>query len=114
MFFVKMLLSVVLVELFTELIVKSEIVKPLRQRIKGINSWFSELFSCGYCMSVWVAFGVAIASGLSYTFTGILPVDLGLTAFILHRLSNYLHNFNDRWLDKYYDPRFVNSQRGDD
>lgn len=114
MFFVKFALSVVLVELLTELIVKSEIAKPLRKKIKGINSWFRELFSCGYCMSVWVAFGVAILTGVSYSFTGVFPVDVGITAFILHRFSNYLHNFNDKWLDKYYDTRFVNAERVDD
>lgn len=114
MLFLKFFLAVILVELFTELIVKSTIFKPIRRRIKQIGPWFKELFSCGYCMSVWVAFGVVFLLQLSYSFTGIRLVDLGLTAFIIHRLSNYLHNFNDKWLDKYYDQRFVNAERSED
>lgn len=114
MFVLKILLAVILVELLTELIVKSTIFKPFRRRIKSLGSWFRELFSCGYCMSVWVAFGVVLVLQLSYDFTGITPVDLGLTALIVHRLANYLHNFNDKWLDKYYDQRFVNAERDED
>ena len=113
MFWIEFFLVVILTELFTELFVKSIIFKPVRDKIKSLHRWFDDLLSCGYCTSVWVAFGLAIVLKLAYPFTGTLFVDLPLTAFIAHRLSNFLHNFNDKWLDKMYDVRFINSEHDD-
>jgi len=111
--FFKFLCAVILTELLTELLVKSVIFKPIRDRIKGINGWFKELFSCGYCVSVWAAFGVVLLVQPVYNLVGTPWVDLPLTALVVHRLSNYLHNFNDKILDKYYDTRFVNSEHNE-
>src|SRR3970040_2190042 len=97
------LAAIILTELLTELIVKSGFFRSLRNRVKNINGWFKDLMSCGYCFSVWVSAGVVFTIGTSYDFTGVSVVDLGLTSLIVHRLSNYLHNFCDKWLDKYYD-----------
>ncbi len=105
----KFLSAVLLTELLTELVIKSEITKPARDFIKSRGSWLETLFSCGYCFSVWTAFGVAFLLGLAYNLTGWYWVDLTLTSLLIHRLSNYLHNFNDKILDKYYDTRFSNS-----
>ncbi|KKK58611.1 hypothetical protein LCGC14_3042710, partial [marine sediment metagenome] len=41
--------------------------------------------------------------------TGQYWVDFTLTSLLIHRLSNYLHNFNDKILDKYYDTKYINS-----
>lgn len=109
----RFILSVILTELLTELLVKSVIFKPIRARIKGINNWFKELFSCGYCMSIWLAFGVVLLVQPVYSLVGTLWIDLPLIAFVVHRLSNYLHNFNDRWLDKYYSLTHTNSEKSD-
>jgi hypothetical protein len=106
------LAAIILTELFTELIVKSVLFRPLRVKV-SINEWLYELFHCGYCMSVWVSAGVVFTIGTSYDFTGISVVDLGLTALIVHRLSNYLHNFNDKVLDKYYSNSHVNTQKSE-
>lgn len=106
------LAAIILTELLTELIVKSVLFKPLRARA-SINQWLYDLFHCGYCMSVWVSAGVVFTIGTSYDFTGVSLLDLGLTSLIVHRLSNYLHNFNDKWLDKYYDTRFVNTEKSE-
>ena len=105
----KFLSAVLLTELLTELVIKSEITKPARDFIKSRGSWLETLFSCGYCFSVWTAFGVAFLLGLAYNLTGWYWVDFTLTSLLIHRLSNYLHNFNDKILDKYYDTRFINS-----
>lgn len=105
----KFIFAVLLTELLTELVIKSEITKPARDFIKSKGSWLETLFSCGYCFSVWAAFGVAFLLGLAYNLTGWYWVDLTLTSLLIHRLSNYLHNFNDKFLDKYYDTRFINS-----
>jgi len=105
----KFLFAVLLTELLTELVIKSEISKPARDFIKSGGSWLKTLFSCGYCFSVWTAFGVAFSFGLAYNLTGVYWADLAITSLLIHRLSNYLHNFNDKYLDKYYDMRYVNS-----
>jgi hypothetical protein len=105
-----LIFAIVLTETLTELVVKSEIFEAPRNFVKSRSPWFGKLFSCGYCFSVWAALGVAFLLGLSYDLTGWPWVDLGLFGLIVHRLSNYLHNFNDKYLDKYYDIRFVNSE----
>jgi hypothetical protein len=102
---------VVLTELLTELVIKSEITKPLRNWIKSWGSWFDTLFSCGYCFSVWAAVGVVLLTQVSYPLTGIILLDLGLTALVVHRLSNVFHNIIDKWTDKYYDMQFVNTEK---
>ncbi len=109
MFWVTLLFAVILTELLTEFVIKSVVFRPVRDLIKKLGGWFAELFSCGYCFSVWSAYGVVLLLGLAYNFTGWYYVDLTLTGLIVHRLSNYLHNFNDKFLDKYYDVRFINS-----
>lgn len=110
MIIVYFIFLVILTELLTELVIKSEIFKPLRNRIKSWGPWFDTLFSCGYCFSVWAAFGVVFVSQISYPLTGTHVIDLGITALVVHRLSNILHNVIDKWTDKYYDIRYINSE----
>lgn len=106
---IQVLLCVVLTELLTELAIKSEIFKPLRQQLFKLGEWFQKLFTCGYCFSVWAGFGVAFLTQTSYPLTGSHSLDLGLMALVIHRLSNVLHNVIDKWTDKYYDSRYVNT-----
>lgn len=113
LFITKFIFSIILTELFTELIVKSVIFKPVRDRIKSINTWFKELMGCGYCISIWVAFGVVLLVQPVYPLTGTTWIDLPLTAFSVHRLSNILHNCIDKLTDKYYDTRFINSEHNE-
>ncbi len=108
-YILKFLSAVLLTELLTELVIKSEITRPARDFIKSKGSWLKTFFSCGYCFSVWTAFGVAFLLGLAYNLTGQYWVDFTLTSLLIHRLSNYLHNFNDKILDKYYDTKYINS-----
>lgn len=105
----RIVLCVVLTELLTELVIKSEIFKPLRQRLFKLGEWFQKLFTCGYCFSVWTAFGVVFLTQTSYSLTESHSLDLGLMALVIHRLSNILHNVIDKWTDKYYDTRYVNT-----
>ena len=104
---------VVLTEALTELAIKSEIFKTAREKISSLNNWLKTLLSCGYCFSVWVAFGVVFSAQISYPLVGNHWIDLGLTALVVHRLSNILHNVIDKWTDKYYDMRFINSEQGE-
>jgi hypothetical protein len=102
----------ILTEALTELVIKSEIFKGPRDWIKSWGSWFDTLFSCGYCFSVWVAFGVVFITQLSYNLTGYVWLDFVISALLIHRLSNVFHNIIDKWTDKHYDIRYINSEHG--
>ena len=109
MLLIQVLLCVLLTELVTELVIKSDIFRPVRSVFFKLGGWFSKLFSCGYCFSVWVAAGVVFLTDTSYPLVGKDLLDLGLMALVVHRLSNILHNMIDKYTDKYYDQRYVNS-----
>jgi hypothetical protein len=110
-FLLFLFLSVVFAEGATELICKSLFFAPLRKNIFEASAFLKSLLSCGYCTSVWVA--TLPAAVLSFWYVGVsfltAPVFLGLTV-IIHRLSNRFHDFGDKWLDKYYDKRYQDSQ----
>ena len=106
---IQVLLCILLTELTTELVIKSEIFKPVREIIFKLGDWFTKLFSCGYCFSVWAAAAVVFVTNTSYLLTGIEWLDLGLMALVVHRMSNILHNIIDKYTDKYYDQRYVNT-----
>lgn len=92
--------GIVLTEALTELIVKSEILRPFRKFFfdRKENKLFSkthELLDCGYCTSVWIGwfFAILFFSG------GLLIskyIDWFFIGLIFHRLSNFLHNIYDR------------------
>lgn len=94
-------LSILAVEAATELIVKSEIFRPLVNRLKNAGPFMEKLLSCGFCTSVWVSMPPALV------FAGLTsPVLVIFWLLVFHRGSNYLHNINDKYFDKYYDPRY--------
>lgn len=109
-FFIQLFLVIVLVEAFTELVIKSQIFAPFRKWVSR-GDWLRELFSCGYCFSVWVALGVVFLTQTSYPLMGNHWVDLFLTAIVAHRCANVLHNIIDKWTDKYYSLAHVNSEK---
>jgi hypothetical protein len=111
---IQVFLCIVLTELVTELVVKSEIFKPVREVVFKLGDWFQKLFSCGYCFSVWAAVGVVLLTNTSYPLTGINVVDLGLMALVVHRSSNVLHNIIDKWTDKYYSIAHVNTDKSNE
>lgn len=102
-------------EASVELVIKSEFFRPFREQTFKLGSWFQKLFTCGYCFSVWMA-----AAAVAAVPTVILPLsDLFLvngliTVFLVHRMSNVMHNVVDKWTDKYYDMRFVNTDKGEE
>ena len=108
---IQILFCVLLTELVTELVIKSEIFEPVRNILFKLGSWVKKLFSCGYCFSVWAAVGVVFLTNTSYPLTGNVLLDSGLMALIVHRLSNILHNSIDKYTDKYYDVRYVNTEK---
>jgi hypothetical protein len=62
------------------------------------KNFLGKLFSCGYCMSVWVA--IPFAFLISGTIVNILGVDQFCKWMILHRVSNVLHELFSRWFNR--------------
>ncbi|KKL91952.1 hypothetical protein LCGC14_1889510, partial [marine sediment metagenome] len=38
-------------------------------------------------------------------------VNVLLTLLVVHRTSNIMHNVIDKWTDKYYDMRYINTDK---
>lgn len=85
------------VEATTELIVASKIFFSLRTFISKRSKFIGELFSCGYCLSVWVAFAGAFFVPGQWTNP---YVDHFLKLLVLHRASNILHSIISRVLKR--------------
>lgn len=92
------LLAIVYVEAMTEIIIESDIFFEVRNSLTRRNNYFGKLFSCGYCMSVWVS--ASIAWALDGVITGFVLFDFVVKLFVLHRLSNVLHELWRRWFDR--------------
>jgi len=97
------LILVVFIEATTELICKSLIFSKVREKLVSVHPFIAAMIKCGYCTSVWVAIFPAIYC--AYLFDPRwweFPPLFVVFMLVLHRLSNYLHNFNDKYLDKFY------------
>lgn len=96
----RFIFAIILTEALTELIVKSEILSPIREFFfnRKSNKLFNkihDLLDCGYCTSVWIGwiFAILLVNDISLINKYIDWFFMGL---ILHRLSNFLHNVYDR------------------
>lgn len=105
---ISILLISLLVETLTELLIKSSIFRPVREKIFSIGSDFlTELFSCGYCFSVWTAFAVNICLFLlNFSLYNDSYLNLIICWLITHRISNILHGSIDRYFDTRKDIRY--------
>jgi hypothetical protein len=113
-FFLVLLVCIFFVEGITELLVKSKFFSSFREFFKrrqseNIYRFIHEVISCPYCTSVWVSlfiiiliYMVSFFTGFNFSFVGFAPLDLFLLVVLTHRLSNHLHNFCDKYLDKFY------------
>lgn len=102
-----LLFFAVVVEGATELICKSVFFIPFRNVVSRVHPTLEELVRCGYCTSMWVAMlpAFSLAYILSPSWAWWLVFFVPLTVFI-HRMSNRLHDWGDKHLDKFYDKRF--------
>ncbi len=85
---------IVATEAIVELIVSADITLWVRKLASDIDKilgilFFGKLFSCGYCMSVWVA---------AILFLWI--PNWVLLIIIAHRASNVLHELFSRWFHR--------------
>lgn len=93
------LITIIAVEAVVEIFVQSEIFIKVRIFFSKLNpSFLGKLFTCGYCMSVWVS--ATIAWTLPGTLTEYQILDIIIKTFVLHRLSNVLHEALSRWFKR--------------
>jgi hypothetical protein len=98
--------SVIFVEGATELVCKSSIFFDIRTKLSALHPFLKQLLGCGYCTSFWVASIPAgfFAFKLASSVFGWLATFV-LLIVVLQRLANFVHNANDKHLDKFYDKR---------
>lgn len=99
------ILAIIFVEAITEIIVQSEIFFSLRNFIARTSAFLGNLISCGYCTSVWVSaiIGWALPGNVLYLWmpnTTTMVIDCILKIFVLHRISNVLHEAFSRWFSR--------------
>ncbi len=108
MIFLDIFILVIVVEAITEILVDSELFRPIREYIKSfaypdipnndikhkLFLFIDALVSCGYCLSVWVSFIISLFS-IYYIdmFKNSVLSNFILLTFVLHRLSNWFHVF---------------------
>jgi len=93
--------AIVLTEAVTEIVTKSELFSPLREKLflvgqsNWLFKWIHNLADCGYCFSMWSGM---LASILLLNNIDIVHcyIDWFVLAIILHRASNVLHNLIDK------------------
>lgn len=89
------LAAVIAVEAITEIAVQSDLFIRLRSILYKLNpGLLGKLITCGYCFSVWVSI---IGWFMPGNITGIWILDGILRIFLLHRLSNVIHELFMRW-----------------
>ena len=92
-------IGIIVVEAITEILVDSTLFAPLRDWLhKHEVPFLSPIFSCGYCMSVWVSMAVCLT--ISIETINIAVVDKTILVFLLHRSSNVFHEYINRILNK--------------
>jgi hypothetical protein len=95
----------IVIEAITEIIVESEFPLALWARefatgfaipkdddlskIKWYHNFFYKLLTCGYCCSIWIAFG---CSFFIPDFQLNILNNIVVKTFLLHRLSNWWHS----------------------
>lgn len=100
-----LLCAAVCTEAVVEIVVKSNIFEPVRKFLEKRNSFLFQLVSCGHCFSMWASLLVVSVFfiGANISIEGVSNILLFPVGVILvHRVSNYLHMFIDRYVDKFY------------
>ena len=93
-------LCIVTTEALTELLVESEFFKFVRDYFdkrathNRVFEFFSDLFLCGYCMSVWVAFFIMVLYVISCGTIFSWYTDWFLLWLFFHRGSNFIHSLS--------------------
>ena len=77
------ILAIICVEALTEILIHSSLIDNLRRPLK--KYWFfREVFSCGWCLSLWAAIFVS--------FIILLGFEIVLIPLAIHRIANIFHD----------------------
>lgn len=104
------ILSAFICEAVVELVSKSVFFSFLRTYLLNstnrVKHFFGEAIKCPYCCSVWVSFILTLVLFVFVTpvLTSVVVIDFVLFLLVVHRLSNYVHDFSDRYISKDYLP----------
>lgn len=97
----RFILAVILAEALTEILKEAVVLEPLRSPFRRWGK-FNEFLECGYCISVWVGWGVAflfrLQAGIAVEWWWLECLIAGL---VVHRVSNVWHEAVVRWLGKH-------------
>ena len=101
---IRLLFLVIATERITELLVESKIFEPLRMLVKRwaydldappsdsvyqhFKVMLSYLTTCGYCVSVWVAFATALLAPSLFDYS---IVNWFIMSMVIHGLANLYH-----------------------
>lgn len=96
MVFLDIIILIVFTEALTELTVKSELFKPIREfffnrRHNRISKFFYNILDCPYCFSVWAAL-----LALSLVIVGGTYIKFFIFVIVIHRFSNCFHFLIDK------------------
>lgn len=101
--------AIIATEAVVELIVASEILFNIRDRVAQHSVFFGKLVNCGYCVSVWVAalmfsyhlpIGNYLGSLCLNSLYAHIMIVIGKAA-IIHRMSTVLHESFSRRFHKH-------------
>lgn len=98
MFWLKFLVAVIFTEAVVEISIESFLLARFRAWLAGKGELWKEFSTCGYCQSVW---GGIFASYLLWLeeFNFGWPEPL-LWGIVVHRMSNFWHEFLSRWFGR--------------
>lgn len=98
---VAVILAVICTEAITQLVVHSEMFRPLRE-FAEFSDFTETLVSCGYCFSVWAALLCSYWMAPLAFPTSYWAINWIIWTLVIHRLSNFLDDFADRYLEGPY------------
>lgn len=93
------IVAIVAVEAVVEVLISSDIFNSFRAWITKLNPGFlGKLFTCGYCLSVWIAGFASLF--ISAQITGEPWTDGVLKWLVIHRASNAHHELLSRYFKR--------------
>lgn len=95
---ISVIIAVICTEAITQLIVHSEIFRPLRNLAENAGDFTGNLVNCGYCVSVWAAIPCAFFMAPLAFPSEYWQLNWFIWMLVIHRLSNFLDDFADRYL----------------
>ena len=98
--FFTLLFLAIFVEAFTEILVTSSIFRKPREFLAVASDLLGELVHCGYCTSVWVSMTVAWIIPSHIAMTPFFYVNYIISIFVLHRVSNMIHELFSKWTER--------------